>query len=113
MRDPVVNSDMSAFVTNIMGWSVSCKTQFTTTSYSASTSWMGTTPSERCTTARVGSTVECSMRSNTIPEIGSATAVTTRLVRTVISEIPNACRAVTAPRAVLPKPMTTARSRCP
>ena len=108
-RLPGAKAASSSSETNINGASVSCSTQLTTMSCRArnvavddgtvvgldhGASW--DRPSTR------------SMWSSTTEGIGDATAVTSRMVSTVTSWTPRACRAVIAPRAVFPKPMTTA-----
>ena len=94
---------------NISGASGSCSTQLTTMSCSARNAASGHSAvvGERAGCA-VGSSVswsKCTMRTEWI---GEPTAATPRLVRTSTSCTPCALSAVTAPRAVAPKPMTAA-----
>ena len=74
---------------------------------------MGTGPSAFSTTVTGGSDSLRSMWCSVTDGMGEATAATSRMVRTVTSRTPSACNAATAPRAVLPKPMTTAVSGRP
>ena len=94
------------------GRSVSCSTQFTTTSCSARNEASGTGP--RSVTAwLIRSSVRSSKCTMRAVWIGAATAATSRWVSTSTSKTPRPFSADTAPRAVAPNPMTAARSLRP
>ena len=91
----------------------SCSVQLTTMSLSARNGASGTRPRSVMTSlrnGRVASWSNCAMRTEWM---GEPTAATPRLVSTRTSWTPWAFSAVTAPRAVAPKPITTALSRRP
>ena len=83
------------------------------TSFSARYGASGTRPSSVMTWLRWVSSVSWSNWRIRTEWMGEPTAATPRFVSTATSCTPWAFRAVTAPRAVAPKPITTARSRRP
>ena len=108
-----VSDVRSSSVRNTRGASVSCSTQLTMMSCSPRKRGSGTRP---CGVAAWLTRVVESSLSKWIMRtewMGEATAATCRWVRTSTSFTPIALRAVTAPRAVAPNPMTTARSLGP
>ncbi len=112
MRLPGRKAARSAVFTYSSGRFGSCSVQLTTMSLSARNGASGTRPSSVMTSLRYGP----SSWSNWIicaAWIGAATDAVRRLVRTRTSCTPCARRAVTAPRAVAPNPITTAVSRRP
>ena len=114
MRVPGAKAARSSSVTNISGASVSCSTQLTTMSCSARKPASGTRPpSVSARSSGSGSSGVVLELHDRVEWIGEATAATSRWVRTSTSWTPCAFSAVTAPRAVAPKPMTAARSRRP
>ena len=108
-----VRTSRSSSVMNTSGASVSWSTQLTMTSCSPRNPAIGTRPSG--VTTWLTRVAESSLSKWTMRAewMGEATAATSRLVRMSTSRMPMAARAVTAPRAVAPKPMTTAFSRGP
>ena len=98
---------------SISGWSVSCRTQLTITSCSASSSASGRLPPAVSARARPAVAPSRSKPTRRIAANGAATAAMSRWVRTVTSETPAAPSALTAPRAVAPKEITAARSGRP
>ena len=114
MRLPGRNAARSSVLRKVSGASVSCSMQLTMMSFSARKAASGTRPRSVIDVAgrrRVRVVVE--LHGSATEWIGEPTAATPRLVSTATSWTPCALSAVTAPRAVAPKPITTALSRRP
>ena len=113
IRLPGRNASRSSVRRYVSGAFGSCRVQLTTMSLSARNGASGTRPRSVMTSLRNGalsSWSNCAIRTEWM---GEPTAATPRLVSTWTSWMPWALRAVTAPRAVAPKPMTTALRRRP